>query len=149
MSDDDTASRLFGDDGTNAAHLQKLRDAEAKAAARRQAAEAREQQKARKLDARRKILLGAYLLNKVGKDPALADTLRRELDEYLTRNDERRLFGFKPLPAQSTDAPPPRLTGAAKVIATHAGNGVHTPAQPAASPASVSLAGEPMPPQTR
>lgn len=145
MTDDDTTSRLFGDDGTNAGHVQKLRERKAQLVAQLQAAEAREQQRARKLDAKRKILLGAYLLNKVGKDPALADTVRRELDEYLTRNDERRLFGFAPLPTPPADPKP-----TSPVDVSPAGNGVNgRHPQPATSPATVSLAGRPMPPQDR
>jgi hypothetical protein len=52
---------------------------------------------ARKDDTRRKIVSGAFLLTKMEKDESFRVLMFDELDASLTRNDERRLFGFKPI----------------------------------------------------
>ena len=65
--------------------------------ARKQAIEAREKarQKAqdRKDDTRRKILLGSYLLKKM-ENEANKEKILVELNEYLTEDRDRSLFGF-------------------------------------------------------
>ena len=51
-------------------------------------------QRERKLDTRRKILIGGIVLTKI-KDGALAESeLRKWLDAALTRADDRELFGL-------------------------------------------------------
>ena len=67
--------------------------------ARRQALRARMSKKARAKDTRRKVLLGAFLLDRLeGKrDPEQAGRLRawlaRELPGFLSRDIDRELFG--------------------------------------------------------
>ncbi|MCF9047466.1 mobilization protein [Acinetobacter nectaris] len=65
--------------------------------AQKQALEARERVKKkeqeRKDDTRRKILLGSYLLNKM-KNEANKEKILADLDEYLTENRDRILFGL-------------------------------------------------------
>jgi len=82
------------------AKLNRLRAAEAKVKAELQAAEARQrarQSKAeRAADTRRRILLGAWLLERMKKDKALRARLVAELDAWVTRNDDRALFGLEP-----------------------------------------------------
>jgi hypothetical protein len=82
------------------AKLDRLRAAEAKVKAELQAAEARQrarQNKAKRAaDTRRRILLGAWLLERMKKDEALRARLVAELDAWVTRNDDRALFGLEP-----------------------------------------------------
>ena len=68
-----------------------LKQAKAKA----QAISARERAKAAKQtraeETRRKVLVGAWALNKLEQEKLL-----KQLDGYLTREDDRRLFGLPP-----------------------------------------------------
>lgn len=59
--------------------------------ARIQKAEARHKQRERKEDTRRKILLGAYYMDKLKNDGAL-ESIKQELNNFLTRNSDRKLF---------------------------------------------------------
>ena len=52
--------------------------------------------KKRKHDTRRKIILGAYLINKMCQNPNLKRQIMRDLDRYLDRNIDRELFGLPP-----------------------------------------------------
>ena len=49
-------------------------------------------------DTRRKILVGAMVLNMVDIGAWPKSGLNRRLDAYLTRDDDRALFGLAPLP---------------------------------------------------
>jgi hypothetical protein len=51
----------------------------------------------RKNENRMKILLGAYLLKKIESDESAKTQLSKELDSYLTRDDDRALFGLAPI----------------------------------------------------
>lgn len=53
-----------------------------------------ETRKSRMEDVRRKILVGAMFLNKAENDDAASAALQTKLDEYLTRDDDRALFGL-------------------------------------------------------
>src|ERR1700733_5671312 len=59
--------------------------------ARLQQAEARHKQREKKEDTRRKILLGAYFLEKLRNDGTF-ESIKQELDSFLTRNSDRKLF---------------------------------------------------------
>lgn len=61
-----------------------------------QLAEARHKTRARKEETRRKILLGAYYLDKTRKDGTF-DAVKKEIDAFLTRNSDRALFSLAPL----------------------------------------------------
>lgn len=61
--------------------------------ARIQKAESLQKQRDRKADTRRKILLGAYFLDKLRKDGTL-ESIKPELDNFLTRDNDRKLFGL-------------------------------------------------------
>lgn len=54
-------------------------------------------QRQRAADTRRKILVGAIVLTKVEQGELDAGQLRSWLDAALTRDDDRRLFGFEVL----------------------------------------------------
>jgi len=73
------------------AQLEKLKQLQA----RKQAIEAREKSKQkeqqRKDDTRRKILLGSFLMNKMKSDSAYREEILVELDQYLRRNNNRKM----------------------------------------------------------
>lgn len=49
-------------------------------------------------DTRKKILLGAFFLEKMEKNADYKVKALQQLDEYLKRDDDRALFSFPPLP---------------------------------------------------
>lgn len=51
----------------------------------------------RKKDTRRKILVGATMLTEAEKDPSLKERIQYRLNATLQRDDDRALFGLKPL----------------------------------------------------
>ena len=53
-----------------------------------------EKERNRKIDTRRKVLAGSYLLHKYNDKP---DELAKLLDKFLTKNKDRELFGLLPL----------------------------------------------------
>jgi len=71
--------------------------------ARLQKAESRHKQRERKEETRRKILLGAYFLEKIRKDGTL-EKIRQELDSFLTRNSDRKLFGLSLLETENVQS---------------------------------------------
>lgn len=48
----------------------------------------------------KKILAGAFMLDLMEKNEAAKIKALGQLDQYLTRSDDRALFGFAPIPAQ-------------------------------------------------
>lgn len=56
--------------------------------------EAMERNQAKKIDTRRKILAGSYLINKYIDNQ---EELTKLLDSFLVRDNDRELFGLKPL----------------------------------------------------
>ena len=74
--------------------LQKLKKKEI-LDARIQQAESRFKVKERKEDTRRKILIGAFMMEKLKKEEKF-DSMIKELDGFLTRNSDRKLFGMNP-----------------------------------------------------
>jgi hypothetical protein len=71
-------------------------------------AQARASGEKRQLDTRRKVLLGAYLLAKIERDPDSKIAVLADLDRFLTRPAERALFELPPLtdpPPASTESP--------------------------------------------
>ena len=57
-----------------------------------------ESTKARKLDTRRKILAGAWVLHRADQDPELHERLLQGLGEFLIHNRDRELFDLAPRP---------------------------------------------------
>lgn len=76
------------------AQLEKLKQLKAQ----KQAIAARERTKilaqTRKDDTRRKILLGSMFLKKINNDELFAIMAQKELNEYLTEDRDRMLFGL-------------------------------------------------------
>lgn len=71
--------------------LNQLKQKQQQLAARIQQLEASEKARERKADTRRKILIGAYYLDKARKENTLAE-LNQLMNEFLTRNADRILF---------------------------------------------------------
>ena len=71
--------------------------------AQKQAAEARKKarkkEQDRKDDTRIKILLGSYLKKKMDSNPEYNSKILDELENYLTANRDRVLFGLAPIDA--------------------------------------------------
>ena len=78
--------------------LEKLKEKEAQIKARIQLLEAGEKTRERKKDARRKILLGSLVLERLKSGDNHAEALRAMLGGYLTRDNDRALFDLEPLP---------------------------------------------------
>ena len=93
--------RLCKDGPVGSRRLAKIVELEAKLRQlkeRQQAVEARqrtlESRRSRKADTRRKILVGAVVLAKVERGEIAQADLTRWLDQALTRDDDRGLFGM-------------------------------------------------------
>lgn len=63
--------------------------------ARKKSAEAKA---IRASDTRKKILIGAFFLEKIEKNEEYRAKVLPQLGDYLKRDDDRALFGFAPLP---------------------------------------------------
>jgi len=70
--------------------------------ARIQKMEASQKSKERKQETRRKILIGAFYLDKARKDEAYG-SLVTSIDGYLKRDSDRVLFNLKPLEVEKIE----------------------------------------------
>lgn len=93
--------------------IEELQQRLARLQAEQRAAEARARASASKIsraqDTRRKVLLGAFLLDQLGPSGVSGLSVHgRSLASWLSRNDDRSLFGLQPLspPPPATPAPP-------------------------------------------
>lgn len=84
--------------------LEKLRDRYKQLAERIKQLEARAKQKDRKLETRRKVLLGALLATWMDEDAALNQRVLKALPEFLTRQVDRDVFGFQPLVVETASS---------------------------------------------
>jgi large subunit ribosomal protein L7/L12 len=75
--------------------LKELKAQEQRANARRRVQQAHRE---RRDDTRRKILVGAFVLNQVERGEFPQERLRAALDRYLSRPDDRALFGLADRP---------------------------------------------------
>ena len=73
--------------------LEKLKRQKEILDARIQQAESRFKVKERKEDTRRKILIGAFMMEKLKKEEKF-DSMIKELNGFLTRDSDRKLFGM-------------------------------------------------------
>ena len=76
--------------------LKKLKEKKELLDARIAKVEALHKNRERKLDTRRKILLGSYYLDKARKENNL-DEVKKIMDKYLTRDSDKALFNLKPI----------------------------------------------------
>ena len=72
--------------------LEKLLEKEKQLKAKIQAAKSRESEKQRKLDTRKKILIGAMVLDGMKNNGDYKTKILQNLDKYLTKNKDRVLF---------------------------------------------------------
>jgi len=66
----------------------------------------KENEKQRKADTRRKILAGAWVLDEVDQRPDFKEFVYGKLSSFLTKPDDRALFGLAPLPGNEATQPP-------------------------------------------
>jgi large subunit ribosomal protein L7/L12 len=52
----------------------------------------------RTIDTRKKILVGAFMLDRMEKNEETKNKVLGQLSQYLTRSDDRELFSLPPLP---------------------------------------------------
>jgi len=81
--------------------LEGLKKKQAVLQARIQQMEAREKTAAKKQDLRRKILVGAFVLEEAERDGKVAE-LYQKMDKFLLRNSDRVLFGLPPLATENS-----------------------------------------------
>jgi len=91
--------------------LKELKERQVRIRTRERAAEAVRERKA---DTRRKILVGALVTAKIERGEFSGDTLRKWLDGFLTRPEDRSLFGLEPgaAGAEPPNAAPAETNGA-------------------------------------
>lgn len=85
---------------------EKLKQAKAfkqKIEARKKSVEAKAQ---RSQDTRRKVLAGTLVLGMMGNDESTRQRFTDRLNKFLTRDDDRALFGLEPLPKPAPAATP-------------------------------------------
>src|SRR5690348_13105657 len=88
--------------------LKELKERQVRIRTRERAAEAVRERKA---DTRRKILVGALVTAKIERGEFSGDTLRKWLDGFLTRPDDRSLFGLEPNGIANIEFPNPGTVG--------------------------------------
>jgi len=86
--------------------LDKLYQQRAQLAARIRQLETRNRIQARKDDARRKIIAGALALEHAERDEEFGRTLNRLIGRFVTRPQDRALFGLAPLTGSDQDNRP-------------------------------------------
>lgn len=77
---------------------EKLKQEKAKKRRMEAAKKAAENQALRKLETRKKILLGAMVISRMEKSPEFKAQWMSAINRELTRSDDRQLFGLEPLP---------------------------------------------------
>lgn len=96
--------------------LKRLLERQAQLKAQIQQAKAQERSRERKLDTRRKLLIGAAILHQIEQQQWPESKLKAMMDAFLTRPEDRRLFNL-PIPDES-NAPvaqkPPESTSEPK-----------------------------------
>lgn len=102
------------------ASLEKLERQYQQAKARLEAARAREREKIRKLDARRKIILGGALIERATRDAGTARLLA-DLIAGLSRQQDRQNFENWPLPAPAPSEAPTSAHSASEALSSPEG----------------------------
>lgn len=67
--------------------------------------QARLREKQRKEDTRRKVLLGTWLLEEIETNVEMKEWFEAELEVFLTRDSDRKLFGLEPIPDPEEEVP--------------------------------------------
>ena len=87
--------------------LDKLREKKAQIDAKLKKLEAREKERARKADTRRKVIAGALALEHAEIDPEFGEKLRSLLARFVNRPQDRALFGLPPKVEEGEGPSPP------------------------------------------
>ena len=74
--------------------LEKLLEKEKQIKAKIQAAKSKEREKERKIETRKKILVGAMVIEGMKNSDEYASKIQQNLDKYLTKNKDRVLFNL-------------------------------------------------------
>lgn len=74
--------------------LEKLKEKQQQLQARIKLVEAKEKQKQRKEDTRRKILIGAMVMDGMSKNDDYKAKIETNLKKYLTKDTDKKLFGL-------------------------------------------------------
>ena len=92
----------------SSSRLEQLRKQREQVDARIKALEARERDRERKLETRRKIITGAVVREHAAKfpDSEFAGDIAKLLDEHVTRDVDRKALGLPPLPEQADPRAP-------------------------------------------
>ena len=80
--------------------LRKLEEQRARINAEIQRVRSRESQEERKRETRRKILAGAMVLDRVARGKLKETLFKADMDHFLERDQDRKLFGLPPRPAK-------------------------------------------------
>lgn len=84
--------------------IEKIKERKAVLDARLRQEYGRERARERKVDTRRKILAGAAVLSEAAERPQYHAQLMRLLTRFLTKPEDRALFGLPPLSQDGTDS---------------------------------------------
>lgn len=79
--------------------LDRLLEKEKQLKAKIQAAKSRESEKQRKLETRRKILIGSMVIEGMKNSEDYKEKIRQNLDKYLTKERDRALFDLDKKPS--------------------------------------------------
>ncbi len=82
--------------------LKSLQKKQAAVLSRQKAVESREK---RKQDSKKKILLGAYLLDRMAKDPSSSAKVLQGLEKFLVRPADREIFGLSVKAREAAESP--------------------------------------------
>lgn len=83
---------------------EQLKQQKAKAQKIAAAIKAKENGKARKLENRKKMLIGAMIFAQMNKNESLKENIMAKLDGFLTKESERAVFGLEPKQSQAAQS---------------------------------------------
>lgn len=89
-----------------AALEEQLKQQKAKAQKIAAAIKAKESGKARRLENRKKMLIGAMIFSQMNKNESLKENILAKLDGFLTKESERAVFGLAPKQTLGTASQP-------------------------------------------
>jgi hypothetical protein len=97
QEDANEGDELFGDEPAVREKLEKLRQKIEQLTSQKEAVEKRDLERRRRRLTRRKILIGACVVDRMKRDAEFKAQVLADLATYLTRKDDRRLFGLAAL----------------------------------------------------
>ena len=116
----------------SSAKLKRLLERQAQLKAQIQQAKAQERSRERKLDIRRKLLIGAAILHQVEQQQWPESKLKAMMDEFLTRPEDRCLFDLA-VPDESNEPVSPKSSEPISELAPDPQPSALNPSQPSPS----------------